>query len=73
MTCPCGEYEFVDSTNDSLGPALLSKCHKLFSIIRCHLFDYSIDHRDQCNRIIHEKLTGSPLMPLEMIDRFSRP
>ncbi|CAF3837935.1 unnamed protein product [Rotaria sp. Silwood1] len=49
MTCPCGHYDYVDSTGKSLADAM-------------------VYHRKHGNRIIHEKLTGSPLFRGSQID-----
>ncbi|CAF3756457.1 unnamed protein product [Rotaria magnacalcarata] len=51
MTCPCGHYDYVDSTAETLTDALACK-----------------DHREHGNRIIHEKLTGSPLFRGSIMD-----
>ncbi|CAF1469686.1 unnamed protein product [Rotaria magnacalcarata] len=49
MTCPCGHYDYVDSTAETLTDALAY-------------------HREHGNRIIHEKLTGSPLFRGSIMD-----
>ncbi|CAF1548442.1 unnamed protein product [Rotaria sordida] len=49
MTCPCGHYDYVDSTAETLA----------------HAMTY---HREHGNRIIHEKLTGSPLFQGSPLD-----
>ncbi|CAF1457680.1 unnamed protein product, partial [Rotaria sordida] len=49
MTCPCGHYDYVDSTAKTLVDAMAY-------------------HREHGNRIIHEKLTGSPLFRGSQID-----
>ncbi|CAF1263261.1 unnamed protein product [Rotaria sordida] len=49
MTCPCGRYDYIDSTAKTLTDAMAY-------------------HRQHGNRIIHEKLTGSPLFRGSQID-----
>ncbi|CAF1266381.1 unnamed protein product [Rotaria sordida] len=49
MTCPCGHYDYIDSTAKTLA-------------------DVMAHHREHGNRIIHEKLTGSPLFRGSQID-----
>ncbi|CAF1291891.1 unnamed protein product [Rotaria sp. Silwood1] len=49
MTCPCGHYDYVDSTPNTLD-------------------DDMTYHRKHGNRILHEKLTGSPLFQGDGID-----
>ncbi|CAF2809250.1 unnamed protein product [Rotaria sp. Silwood2] len=49
MTCPCGHYDYVDSTAKTLVNAMAY-------------------HRQHGNRIIHEKLTGSPLFRGSLLD-----
>ncbi|CAF3328711.1 unnamed protein product [Rotaria sp. Silwood2] len=49
MTCPCGHYDYVDSTAKTLADAMAY-------------------HREHGNRIIHEKLTGTPQFRGSMFD-----
>ncbi|CAF4217186.1 unnamed protein product [Rotaria sordida] len=49
MTCPCGHYDYIDSTAKTLADAMAY-------------------HREHGNRIIHEKLTDSPLFRGSQID-----
>ncbi|CAF3025410.1 unnamed protein product [Rotaria sp. Silwood2] len=49
MTCPCGQYDYVDSAADTLTDAMAY-------------------HRAHGNRIIHEKLTGSPVYRGSLFD-----
>ncbi|CAF1517477.1 unnamed protein product, partial [Rotaria sordida] len=49
MTCPCGHYDYVDSTAKTLADAMAY-------------------HREHGNRIIREKLTGTPLFRGSQID-----
>ena len=69
MICPCGEYEFIDSTAQTLADAMTCKYH--FQVTQIHISLYTFfllllspialyaDHREHGNRIIHEKLTGT--------------
>ena len=72
MICPCGQYEYIDSTAKTLADAMDCKYHSQvmqiitsFStfILLFHLLFTCTDHREHGNRIIHEKLTGSRLFP----------
>ncbi|CAF0955805.1 unnamed protein product [Rotaria sordida] len=49
MTCPCGHYDYVDSTAKTLADAMAY-------------------HREHRNRIVHEKLTDSPLCQESSLD-----
>lgn len=61
MTCPCGEYDYVDSTNQTLSEAMACKCVCVFDLV-CSPHPV-IDHRERGNQVIHQYLTGSPLNP----------
>ena len=62
MTCPCGHYDYVDSTVETLADAMAcvydSHHHEHFLCLYLNT-----DHRKHGNRIIHETLTGSSLFP----------
>lgn len=59
MTCPCGEYEYVDSTSKTLADVMACKSQFHHSFISYS--SLTADHRNNVNEMIHEKLTGSPL------------
>ena len=63
MTCPCGHYDYVDSTAETLADAMAcmydSHHHHEHFLCLC----LTTDHRKHGNRIIHETLTGSSLFP----------
>ena len=68
MTCPCGEYDYVDSTHQTLSEAMACKCVCVCSTsskadVTYTRLDGSLDHRERGNRVIHQYLTGSPLNP----------
>ncbi|CAF1203513.1 unnamed protein product [Adineta steineri] len=53
MTCPCGHYDYVDSTTQTLADAMTY-------------------HRKHGNRIIFEKLIGSPLFSGSLLDPYEK-
>ena len=67
MTCPCGHYDYVDSTVETLATSMAcmydsQDSYPHYYVIVC--FDLrNTDHRHHGNRIIHEKLTGNSLFP----------
>ena len=61
MTCPCGHYDYVDSTAETLAHAMTCKYH--LHHLKPYSYIYVIDHRYRANRMIHEKLTSSSLFP----------
>ena len=68
MTCPCGHYDYVDSTEQTLAHAM--SCKKqiyiyIYTGIKCIV----IDHQRHINRVIHEKLTGNAVhLDLPVVD-----
>lgn len=59
MACPCGEYEYVESTSKTLADVM--SCEWKFDYTFFSDSSLPVDHRNHLNEIIHEKLTGGPL------------
>ena len=56
MTCPCGEYDYIGSTTNSL----FERSSRMY-IYRCMdtcIFLFNLEHREEGHRIIREFLLG---------------
>ena len=62
MTCPCGHYDYVDSTAKTLSNDMICMYKLIIFVYLLRFSSYDIDHREHGNRRIHEKLTGTSLL-----------
>jgi hypothetical protein len=59
LTCPCGKFDYIGETVNSLHDRLASMCHFVVYIQHMYVSIYCyIEHREHGNRIMHEFLLG---------------
>ncbi|CAF1339092.1 unnamed protein product [Adineta steineri] len=66
MTCPCQQYDYVESTENTLHDAM--NCMLFHMTMNIVFIAANIDHRKHGNRIIHETLTGTRLYRGSIVD-----